>query len=116
MQQLQLPGQLTQRPMPHPQPMGGMEGGGFQLPQFGGYGGGQMPNRMPLGGLGGGYSQPQPGGGGMGVPLSGMRSYKYGTPRVPRTGPAMLHAGEMVIPAKKAAKMRKVPLSALLKA
>lgn len=91
------------KPMPGPQmPFGGPSSLGMPRPQapvqFGGGDMGQMWH---------------PGGGG--VPLSGLRSYKYGTPYVPETGPAMLHSGEMVIPANKAKKLRKVPLSSLLK-
>lgn len=56
----------------------------------------------------------------MGMPLSGLRqmgmpSYKNGTPFVPRTGPAIVHQGEMIVPAPKAKKMRKVALSSLLR-
>jgi hypothetical protein len=68
--------------------------------------------QMPIG-----YGAPQQG---MGMPLSGLRqpmmaSYKNGTPYVPRTGPAMLHEGEMIVPAPKAKKIRKVALSSLLR-
>lgn len=45
----------------------------------------------------------------------GMPSYKYGTNYVPKTGPAMIHRGEMIIPAEKAKKVRKVPLSSLMR-
>lgn len=108
MQQFQLPGQLASRPVaPNHMPLGGF-GGGFEGSPWGSYGGQQMPK--PFGGFGG-Y--------GGGVPLSGLRrgmaSYKNGTPYVPRTGPAILHEGEAVIPAAKAKKMRKVPLSSLLR-
>lgn len=81
----------------------------------------QMPmTARPMSGLqqmgsGADGMQPLASLGGGGPQHMGMPSYKYGTSYVPKTGPAMLHAGEMVIPAPKAKKIRKVPLSSLMR-
>ena len=94
-------------PLAPPVSLGGFNGGmGIPrpqpMPQFGG----------PVEGGMQGVFHP---GGGAGVPLSALRQYKNGTPYVPRTGPAIVHEGEMIIPANKAKKVRKVALSSLLK-
>jgi len=48
-----------------------------------------------------------PGGGGASTPVGrGMPAYAEGTPYVPRTGVALVHKGEMIIPASEAKKMR----------
>lgn len=48
-----------------------------------------------------------PGGGGASTPVGrGMPAYAEGTPYVPRTGVALIHKGEMIIPASEAKKMR----------
>lgn len=84
-----------------------------RAPQFGGGYGAQAP---VMGGQQMYHPQmPMPNYGGPSMPLSGLRSYKKGTGYVPFTGPALLHQGEAVIPAPKAKKMRKVPLSSLLR-
>lgn len=41
--------------------------------------------------------------------LADIRGYKKGTMKVPKTGMAVLSKGEMVVPSKKAAKVRKNP-------
>lgn len=127
--------QRMQRPMPRPQ-FGGM---GFpqrpmapvQLSGLAGQMGGiqAMPGAMqamtqaapagvqsfnpgpsPAGVQMGGEMAPMP----MGGPQrSAMPSYKWGTDYVPQTGPAMIHQGEMIIPAPKAKKLR--PLSSLMR-
>jgi hypothetical protein len=96
--------------MPASPQFGGMPAQMPPMQQFGGFRP-QAPVQSPYGGFG---QQFGAGGGGGMMSLNRLASYKYGTPYVPRTAPAMLHEGERVISAPMNKKLKKIKLNTLL--